>query len=261
MLVDTPGFDDTTQSVTDVLEMIAVFLAARYVVLIYFTVLSTQRLDRSRRPSTLGGFVHLQPISDLRVTGISGRNFKTIRKLCEKSTLENVVIVTTMWDKVSRGIGEARESELINYFFKPAIDKGAQFVRYHIPMRSVTHDIIRRITRNLPTSLRNQQGVVDETLYPEPNEPIRCHQLEAMREEIIQALIERDERVRREIEEMKACLDEKNQRMRIRIERMGMEMEQMKIEMEKMTALHDEPRGAMETEMRRMQERAFFFPS
>ena len=242
-------------------------------VLTYFPVLSTERLDRPRGLSTLGGFVYLHRISGPRVAGVPGCNFRMFRELFRKSTLENVVILTNMWDKVSRGIGEARESELINYFFKPAIDKGAQFVRYHFTMQSSAHDIIRRITRNLPTRLGKQQEFVDETAHPGPDERIRRHQdeLKAIREEAIKALRDKEE-LRREFEQeirniwkqMSAESEQEickaREQTRVELERMTAhhdeEERRMKTNMERTAALHYEARMAMKAEMRGMQEEA-----
>jgi hypothetical protein len=72
-------------------------------------------------------------ISDVRMGGISTRNFKMFRQLCGESTLRNVVIVTNMWGEVGREVGEAREAELgsDDRFFKPVLDKGAHMLRHN----------------------------------------------------------------------------------------------------------------------------------
>ena len=189
-LIDTPGFDDITQSGADVLEAIAAFLETRWVVLIHFIVLSTQHLDLSRGRSTLGGFLYLHPISDPRLAGIPAPNFEMFRKLCGKSTLENVIIVANMWGDVSWVVGKYRESELVTKFFKLALDNGAQLVRYHTVVQSSAHNIIRRITQNSATN-------------PELNEQVRRHQeeLKAVREEVIKVLRDQEEVLRREFEQ------------------------------------------------------------
>ena len=217
-------------------------------VFIYFTVLTTQRLDLSRGLSTLGGFLYLHRISDLPVAKIPLSNTGKFYDLCGKSTLENVIIVTNMWDDVSWDVGEARESELITNFFKPTLDEDAQLVRYHIREQSKARNIIQRITQNTPIILGDRGEFLGQAVNRELDELIRRHQyeLEAVREEMIQAFRDRDEQVQREIEEMAARHDEEKRRMRT--------------EMERMVALHDEARRAMETEVRRMQERASFCP-
>ena len=83
------------------------------------------------------------------------------RDLCGDTTLKNVVLVNNRWDEVSREIGEVRESELRNRFFKPVLDMGAQMVRHHNTAQS-SHDIIRKIVANRPVALQIQQELVDE---------------------------------------------------------------------------------------------------
>ena len=179
------------------------------------------------------------------------------RQLCGKSTLENVIIVTSMWDDVLWGVGEARESELVNNFFKLALDKGAQLVRYHVAAQSSAHDIIRRVTRNLPTSPGNQREFADETTNPEFNEWIRRYQdeLKAIREEMTRGLRDQEEKLRREFEQ---DIRQVREQMRAELERMAAhhdeEKRRMRIEMEQTAAFQNEARRVVETDMRRMQE-------
>ena len=84
-----------------------------------------------------------------------------LRKLCGESTLKNVILVTNMWSGGSHDTYEARENELFDKFFKPALDKGAQMVRHHDTITSA-YDIIRRIMVNQPVALRIQRELADE---------------------------------------------------------------------------------------------------
>jgi hypothetical protein len=59
----------------------------------------------------LTGVIYIHRISDIRFTGIAGRNFKMFRELCGDSTLKNVILVTNMWGDVPQDVGEAREEE------------------------------------------------------------------------------------------------------------------------------------------------------
>ena len=52
------------------------------------------------------------------------------RELCGDTSLKNIVLVTNMWDTVTPNVGESREMELTNKYFKPALDKGAQLARH-----------------------------------------------------------------------------------------------------------------------------------
>lgn len=176
------------------------------------------------------------------------------RKLCGESTLKNVVIVTNMWGKVEQSVGEARERELTEIYFKPALDKAAQLVRHHNTTQS-SHDIIRRIMKNDPAPLRIQQELVDErkdikdtaageAINEELNALIRRHatEMRALREEMHQALREKDEETRKELEEETRRIKE--------------QMDKMRVEAETMASKYNEERKKMEETIKRVQEEA-----
>jgi hypothetical protein len=109
----------------------------------------------------LSGLIYVHRISDVRMGGISSRNFRMFRKLCGDDTLKNVVIVTNMWGKVNQAKGEMREAELKSSFFKAALDKGAQMLRHDNTVESV-HNILRHIMQNHPLPLQIQRELIDE---------------------------------------------------------------------------------------------------
>ncbi|KAJ6513033.1 P-loop containing nucleoside triphosphate hydrolase protein, partial [Mycena sanguinolenta] len=145
-LIDTPGFDDTTRSDTDILTQIAEFLALAY-----------------KSGTKLAGVIYMHSISDVRMGGISMRNFKMFRQLCGESTLRNVVIVTNRWSQVTPDVGEAREAELASdeRFFRPVLEKGARILRNYNNVPSA-QAILRYLIGNQPRVLRIQRELVDE---------------------------------------------------------------------------------------------------
>ncbi|KAA1470802.1 hypothetical protein DENSPDRAFT_849813 [Dentipellis sp. KUC8613] len=144
-LIDTPGFDDTNTSDTDILNHIAVFLAATY-----------------ERGTTLAGIIYMHRISDVRMGGVSRRNFKLFRELCGTSVLSNVLLVTNMWGAVDPAVGAAREAELSSEdkFFKPVLDKGAR-LRRHMNTAISAHAILQEFLDAKPAPLRIQRELVD----------------------------------------------------------------------------------------------------
>lgn len=197
VLIDTPGFDDTTKSDTDILRMIAAYLATTY--------------ESGRR---LAGVIYIHRISDFRMGGISTRNFKMFRELCGDSTLKNVVIVTNMWGQVSEEVGEARERELASddLFFKPVLDKGAKMLRHDNTVPSA-QNILRHLLNNHPLPLQIQRELVDqgkdiletaagEELNRELTAQLKKHQeeMKQLQVEIQEAMKAKDEETRREIE-------------------------------------------------------------
>ena len=113
-LIDTPGFDDTNRSDTEVLKEIAVWLTASYSMSI-----------------KLHGIIHLHRITDLRMQGSAKRNLFLFKKLCGNEALKNVILATTMWEMVDEEDGHAREIELQDTpeFWGVMKEKGSQIVR------------------------------------------------------------------------------------------------------------------------------------
>ena len=94
-LIDTPGFDDTNRSDNEVLCEIASWLTASY-----------------NAKIRLSGIIYLHRISDVRMQGSAKKNLFMFRKLCGPEALKNVILATTMWDRISETEGKARENEL-----------------------------------------------------------------------------------------------------------------------------------------------------
>jgi hypothetical protein len=202
----------------------------------------------------LTGVIYIHRISDIRFTGIAGRNFKMFRELCGDSTLKNVILVTNMWGDVPQDVGEAREEELTTNFFKSALDKGAQLARNHNTIQSV-HDIIRRIIKNRPAVLQIQRELVDEgknitdtaageAINKELSEYIRRHRAEmkALQEEMAQALKDKDEETRQELEE-------ETRKLQAQIDR-------AKTDSASMASRYEEEKRRMEETIRQVQEQA-----
>ncbi|KIL67674.1 hypothetical protein M378DRAFT_159507 [Amanita muscaria Koide BX008] len=196
-LIDTPGFDDTQKSDTEILRMIAIYLSTAY-----------------ENGKKLSGVIYFHRISDFRVGGISRRNFKMFRELCGDDNLKNVLIVTNMWGEVDPQVGLARENELSSkdIFFKPALEKGAQFLRHENTTESA-YNIIRQVMKNHPVTLRIQEELVDQKkdisetaagieLNKELHEQAERHRKEIveLQKEMREAINAKDEETRRELE-------------------------------------------------------------
>ena len=111
----------------------------------------------------MSGVIYLHRISDVRMSGMSVKNFRIFRKLCGEDTLKNVVIATNRWEDVALNVGEAREKELMEKedFFKPAIDKGAQIHRHYNTPGSATA-ILGALIGNQPLPLLIQTEMINE---------------------------------------------------------------------------------------------------
>lgn len=85
------------------------------------------------------------------------------RKLCGKKSLKNVVIVTTMWDKVSPEEGLQRERELKSgkNLFKPLLDGGAIMIR-HDRTPKTANRVINHLLKKYPTVTQIAHELVEE---------------------------------------------------------------------------------------------------
>ena len=220
--------------------------------IIHYWIVFIKRLVRYESGSKLAGIIYIHRISDERFTGVSVRNFKMFRQLCGDSTLKNVIFVTNMWGKVPKEVGEAREKELAEDYFRPALEKDAQLARHHNTTQSA-HDIIRRIMKNDPAPLLIQRELVDEgkdikhtsageAVNEQVNALIKRHEAEmnALRQDMRQALEEKDEWMRKELEE-------EGRKLKIQVDKMRMEMATM-------ATKYDQERKKMEQTVQRMRE-------
>lgn len=95
ILVDTPGFNDSTRSDTEILGVLADWMQGSY---------SDDLL--------LSGIIYLHCISDTRMTNTSIQNLRMFRKLCGDKNLQHVILTTTKWGITPEGDALRREEEL-----------------------------------------------------------------------------------------------------------------------------------------------------
>jgi len=197
ILIDTPGFDDTSLTDTDVLKLIAAYL-----------------VTTNKQGARLAGVIYMQRISDLRVGGSARRDFRMFQELCGEEAYPNVIIVTNMWGSVTAEDGNAREQELATkvIFFKPILDKHAKMLR-HDNTKQSAHQIIRSFVDKEPVVLQIQrelgegmditQTAAYKQLDRELSELCARHlkELEALKEEMTDAERTQDEETRVELQE------------------------------------------------------------
>jgi len=111
--LDTPGFNDTERSETDILLS-----------------LSTWLCDLFRTGVTISGILYFHRISDERMQGSTLRSLRAFEALCGDASMHNAIFVTTYWDKVSPAIGEERETELKEVYWVAMTQKGANTARF-----------------------------------------------------------------------------------------------------------------------------------
>lgn len=232
VLVDTPGFDDTAKSDSDVLNIVCDYIHSEYVLSTTSDAITCTHCDfRYSQGHLFHGILYLYRISDNRVSGTASRNLRFYQGLCGDDALLNSIIVTNMWARVEAAVGNQREEELKTRpnFFKSALDKGAQVLRHDGTVESA-HRIVRQLIHNTPRPLQIQRELVDEgkkvyqtvageALLEELAQLQQKHlqEMQQLEQDMAEALREQDEEAQRELEE----------------ERMKVQLEQEKLEAEK----------------------------
>ncbi|KAF9115032.1 hypothetical protein BGX27_009150 [Mortierella sp. AM989] len=113
MLLDTPGFDDTNRSDTEVLEDVAGFLEGLY-----------------HADFRITGIIYLHNIADVRMRGSSYKNLQMFAKLCGEQSYHNVVMLTGRWGSIDQSLAEERENDLKENFWSKYLKAGCQIDRY-----------------------------------------------------------------------------------------------------------------------------------
>ncbi|TDL17995.1 P-loop containing nucleoside triphosphate hydrolase protein [Rickenella mellea] len=147
MLVDTPGFGDSSMSDSEVLRLIAKYLVTSH-----------------RTGTKLSGVVYMHRISDSKVEGGTRRNFRMFQNLCGSKNLRQVVIVTTWWDKVEETLALQREHQLkeSGTLFRPMLKDGATLMRHNQGYSSAKAVLDHLLSERASISLKLQTQLVEE---------------------------------------------------------------------------------------------------
>jgi len=145
VFVDTPGFDDTHISDTDILKMVANWLKSTY-----------------EKEILLSGLLYFHRISDNRMAGTPLKNLRMFEELCGKNAFHNVILTTTMWDEVDEETGRDREEELTSRYWRSMLDRKSTTNRFMGTRESALQLIEPLIdAANEKSSLLLQQEMVD----------------------------------------------------------------------------------------------------
>lgn len=110
----------------------------------------------------LSGVMYFHRISDVRMGGISKRNFTMFQRLCGTDAFVNVAIVTTRWDEEEKDVAEARFAELQTkpQLCKPVLDGGGRIFRHDRSVESA-REILRHLIAKTAKPLLIQREMVD----------------------------------------------------------------------------------------------------
>jgi ethanolamine ammonia-lyase large subunit len=114
LLIDTPGFDDTQRTDSEILTEIARILSAQY-------DLGVQ----------LKGVIYIHRITDIRYGRAAIKTFEIFKKICGKEALKNVLLITSRWDGIDSALGAERERQLKDNFWAYMAGHGSNISRFH----------------------------------------------------------------------------------------------------------------------------------
>jgi len=140
VFVDTPGFDDTYRSDIDVLSQIAGWFVKVY---------------KERVP--LSAIIYLHRITDNRMAGSPLKNLQMFASMCGQKALPGVALVTTMWSDIQVPMGEQRETQLKEAFWKDMMDQGCKVERF-----GDSYDSAWKVIGELPPPDKNNVLLADE---------------------------------------------------------------------------------------------------
>lgn len=249
-LVDTPGFDDSKKTDTDILREVADWLSRAY----------QNRLK-------LSGIIYLHRISDVRVGGSGVKNLRMFRELCGETGMSCVALVTTFWQGEDRATGDRREAQLKNSstFWSTIITKGGKVFRHDQGLTSGERIIQYLVDRNQKVVLEIQKDMVDRgktleetgagnVVQEELNKLKAEHarELQRIRSEWKEALAKKDKEWQSEISAYKAEIEQKMRDDEEQRERLRANDEALRQQME---AEHERERQNFREEMQVTQSR------
>ncbi|KAN0070787.1 P-loop containing nucleoside triphosphate hydrolase protein [Elaphomyces granulatus] len=206
-LIDTPGFDDTTRSDSEVLKDIAFWLAAAYT-----------------KEAQLAGIIYLHRISDPKMQGSALRNLRMFKQLCGTNNLNSVILATTHWrnaDDISipESVGQARTKELMETrdFWGGMIERGSKVVKHDGSKESALWIVSNLVDRKIRVILDIQRQLIDQKRNLNDTDAAQALQselraerkrfevkLSGLKEDMKSALKENDVKWQKQIEEDQA---------------------------------------------------------
>jgi hypothetical protein len=204
-LIDTPGFDDTYRTDTEVLGDIVNWLNFAYLGKIQLT-----------------GIIYVHAIREARMGAKAINSVRSFTELCGPDAMRRVVMVSTFWDNVDpiEGVRRERQLETDPDFWAQMCQHGSTTFRHYNKL-STARDVIRHLLRmstemDRGTYLNIQREMVDggkkleETgaglLMLDALERQRIEfdqRLASLEDELHQAIRQQKESQRQKIEEMR----------------------------------------------------------
>lgn len=144
LLIDTPGFDDTRRTDSEILTEIARILSAQYELGV-----------------ELKGVIYIHRITDIRYSRAAIKTFEIFKKICGEKALSNVLLITSRWDGIDQSVGAERERQLKDKFWAYMLGHGSNISRFHGDRPSAVGLVSQLLCRDMVV-LQLQKELVDE---------------------------------------------------------------------------------------------------
>lgn len=144
-IVDTPGLDDSRRTDTEVLTEITSFLTAQYQLGI-----------------RLRGVIYLHRITDVKMQGSTLRNFEMFRRICGEKALKNVVLLTTMWDKLTDRVEGLDRDQQLRQDFWSLMEANGSYIASFDGSREMAEAVLTRLLAKDEVILDIQRELHDE---------------------------------------------------------------------------------------------------
>ena len=249
--LDTPGFNDTYRPDTEVLKDLAFFLGRIY-----------------SNNIKLAGMIYLHRITDNRLSGSALKNLHMFEKLCGPECMANIVLATTMWDKLGPSgssafeEGEERDKMLRAKpdFWAYMIRQGSRVFRHDGSKTSGWKMVHHILSKNSSISLAIQRQMIDdgETLdSTDAGQVLQAELLESQqkhREEMKQLSDSMESAIRNKEFEAASQIQQLRDELEAKNTRTADELQSLKINMQRM--LEDKERHHAEELQLLAQQRA-----
>ncbi|KAI4087812.1 MAG: hypothetical protein L6R37_008280 [Teloschistes peruensis] len=144
LLIDTPGFDDSVRTDSEILTEISRLLAAFY-----------------QEGVSLKGVIYIHRITDIRYAGSQVKTLNIFKKICGELALKNVFLVSSRWHEVDEAQGASREQQLREKFWAYMLGHGSTMTRFY-GTRDSAIGIASQLVSKQNIILEIQRELVDE---------------------------------------------------------------------------------------------------
>ncbi|RBR21417.1 uncharacterized protein FIESC28_04954 [Fusarium coffeatum] len=243
-LIDTPGFDDSDKTDTQVLQEIAAWLSDSY-----------------KHRILLHGIIYLHRISDTRMQGSAKRNLMTFNQLCGKDALRKVILVSTMWDITPSEDAVRREAELkeTSAFWGWMLEQGSSCHQYKNTADSARQIVLSltnekaEILTDIQEQLVDKGLTLDETTAGQSLNTALRRELRKLAKE--RKALEEDMRAAGEKQDKKTqeALQQERDRYTVLIQQAEDNTHALKVTMENLIAKRDERVAEMKREIEKLK--------